>query len=169
MSYVNQRQLGVFESMDPDDVVNGSLASSSLFTRIADNLQWLFTQDVECINTGPLPDDKTIPLLVNIPPYCQWMEAAFLCKKTDTAGDIDLKLEVSGVDERFYRSLPVNQMGWVYFSGDPIDDMSGGILKLLNSPEDIIINGAFVNVIVPPGLTVYNMYYRVLPPTKMEV
>jgi hypothetical protein len=76
-----------FQDDDWTYILNGSLASSSIFRKIAMNQTWLAVHDAEAMNffTSTAGQTPAIPVYsavsIRMPPFAQYVEFWFLCER----------------------------------------------------------------------------------------
>jgi hypothetical protein len=152
---------GFFIDQDPEDVRNGTLASASLFSKIANNQTWLATQDVEGHNflsdtygISPRTSAGTeLTIHVLLAPFSQYVEFWFKAMRDgDDAASLAYEyIEIAGNSEvRRTSAIPagsnstgkthwgsIREARWVVFSGtrDLATPDSGQALKLRAAPS----------------------------------
>lgn len=152
MAYTSTRLVRRFSLLSPKKVINGSPASSGLFTQIADNQQYLFGSDMpmttffsgrgisnknSIIASGTTV--KTVYGRVLMPPFATHCEFWFNCD-TDASSDDDstpgypyitIASDGTGGESRGFTGLPVSS-----------DTDTAGESAFAQAPDDLGMYGA---------------------------
>lgn len=152
------KNTGTFFEDDPANIKNGGMATSSLFSKIANNQTWLAVQDVEACNFltdtyGLSPTSEELTVQVLLSPFSRYVDFWFLAMRDgdDLAANAFEFIEIScATDTQRTTAIPaganstgkthggsVREARWVVFGGTLGDGTanSGLALKCRANPD----------------------------------
>lgn len=189
-AYVSSRFPVAFTPKEPNDIQNGCQALSSIVYTLADNQQWLASEDVDVVNfhqgwggTTKEWNNGSNTIRVMIPPFCQYAGFHFyVARDMDTAGgqqpvlDLGIQLDVLGGTSRAIHNIAHGEVlgikpkfsnevyAWEHMDGisqNP-EDFGPSAVKLVSSTSETWTS---VRVSITMGTKVYcrAAAYHIIP------